>query len=438
MVEESEKDAGKLWAIFSSMKTGLALLGIVAVISGIGTLIPQEAQDPEKVKSIAPIWNNMGFTHLYSTYWFRLILGLLCLNLIVCSLQRLKGIIRLTFKPHIPMKVTNVPVKNRVVYTGDLKSLRQGVEKTLKDKSYRLYTEDNGEIWGFYGLKHRWGYWGSLITHLAFVVLVLGALIGTMLGFKGYLMAGEGNMVPIKAIQLSKGTVTQDFSVYINSAQDRTLPNGERDNWYTDLSILDKGKEVLRQEISVNHPVSYQGVTFYQASFFNAAKLTAEVKGQKIPLVLRNQGENDFQAPGTDLYFIVADMNSDNRNPAILFQVYKADGQKPIQSGQLSPRQVADIQGQYKVTFEGYTGFTGLQVKEDPGVWVIWLGCFLLVGGLMLAFYWQPMVVSGIITKNGSAGQLTFGAASGKYATKVKAEFENLVGIIKENSKPGV
>ncbi len=437
MAEEASKNEGKLWSIFSSMKTGLAILGIIVFVSGIGTLIPQEAQEPDKAEAVANIWKTLGFTHVFSTPWFRLILGLLCLNLIICSINRFNGIMKLTFRPRIPMKAGNVPTKNRVEFSGQFDSLSQVVKETLKDKSYQLFTEDNGETWGFYGLKHRWGYWGSLITHLAFVILVLGALIGTMLGFKGYLTAGEGNMVPIKTIQVNKGKVTKDFSVYINSAQDRILANGERDNWYTDISILDKGKEVIRQEISVNHPLTYQGITFYQSSFFNAAKLSAELKEQKIPIVLRNQGEDYYQAPGTDLYLIVADMSGDNRNPGILFQVYKADGQKPIQSGQLSPGQVADIQGQYKITFEGYTGYTGLQVKADPGVWVIWLGCLLLVVGMMLAFYWQPIVVSGIITKNGLLGQLTFGAPSGKYATKVKAEFENLVKIIKENSKQG-
>ncbi len=434
MAEESQNLSDKLWSIFSSMKTGLALLGLTAIFSTIGTLIPQEAQDPEKAKAVANVWQTLGFTHLFSSPWFRLLLGLLCLNLIVCSIQRFNGIRTLTFKPRIPSKPTSVPAKNSVQLAGETTLLRQAVEKTLNERGYRLVSQDNSESWSFHGLKHRWGYWGSLITHLAFVILVIGALIGAMLGFKGYMMAGEGNLVPIKSIQLSKGSVNQDFSVYINSAEDRILPNGERDNWYSDISILEKGKEVIRQVISVNHPLSYKGVTFYQSGFSNAAKLTAVVKGQNIPIILRNQGENDFQAPGTDLYLIVADMSGDTRSPGILYQVYKANGQKPIQSGQLSPGQAADIQGQYKVTFEGYSGFTGLQVKADPGVWVIWLGCFLLVAGMLLAFYWQPLVITGVLATNGASGLLTIGVTPGKYAVKVKDEFESIVKILKENS----
>lgn len=434
MEEESQKESDKLWAIFSSMKTGLALLGLIVLISGIGTFIPQEAQDPEKAKAVGKIWQTLGFTHLFSTPGFRLILGLLCLNLIVCSIQRFSGAWALTFKPRIPLKSTGVPQKNQVEIMGQTASLRQAVEETLLEKGFLLNIQESDEVWGFHGIKHRWGYWGSFITHLAFVVLVIGALLGSIFGFKGYFMAGEGNMVPIQSIQLSKGRVTQNFDIFINSAQDRTLPNGDRDNWYTDLSILEKGKEVARQTLSVNHPFSYQGVTFYQSNFANGARLTADVKGQKSQVILQDQGQNYFQAPGTDLYLIVAGTSKDSRNPGILFQVYKGNGQQPIQSGQLITGQTADIQGSYKVTFVGYSGFTGLQVKKDPGIWVIWLGCFLLVGGMLLAFYWQPMVVSGVITPNETEGKLSFGAASGKYASRVKDQFQGLVSMIKENS----
>jgi cytochrome c biogenesis protein len=31
--------------------------------------------------------------------------------------------------------------------------------------------------------------------------------------------------------------------------------------------------------------------------------------------------------------------------------------------------------------------YTGLQVAKDPGVWVVWLGCTLLVVGSIVAFF---------------------------------------------------
>ncbi len=85
MDKESRIWSDKLWEVFSSMRLGLGLLGIIAFSAGIGTLFPQVAENPTRAQAVAKIWVSLGFTHLYSTFWFRLLLGLLCINLIVCS-----------------------------------------------------------------------------------------------------------------------------------------------------------------------------------------------------------------------------------------------------------------------------------------------------------------------------------------------------------------
>jgi len=275
------------------------------------------------------------------------------------------------------------------------------------------------------------GNWGSLITHLSFVILIVGALLGSLLGFKGYFMEGAGATIPIKAIEMSKGSVSEMFSVRINSAEDRFLPNGERDNWYTDMSILENGKEVARKTISVNHPLKYQGVTFYQASFANGVRFTADVSGQKSPVVLQDQGQSFYQAPGTDLFLVTALAGSSSQTPDVLYQVYKGTAQQPIQTGQIKNGETIEVQGAYKLTYDGLAGFTGLQVKKDPGVAVIWLGCGLLLAGLLLAFYWQPVVISGIIqSENGKRGILTVGALSGKMPDSARNSLEHFVSSV--------
>jgi len=432
MVENSKGWSDRLWGVFSSMRLGLALLGIIAFVSGIGTVIPQTELDPEKAKAVGQLWQAMGFTHLYNTVWFRLLLGLLCINLVVCSIQRLGGIYHRTFKLKPPSNLAQVPQKNRTVIQGELAPLRESVQKVLKQKGYRFTLSDQSDPWGFIAIKRRLGNWGSFITHLSFVVLVIGALLGSALGFKGYFMAGAGNTIPIQMIQISKGQVSETFSVRINSAEDRMLPSGERDNWYTDLSILENGQEVARQTLSVNHPFEYQGITFYQANFSNGASFTADINGQKTPVVLQDQGRSYYQAPGTDLYLVTAlDPSSSSQKPDVIFQVYQGNGANPIQSGKLTSGQTIDVQGKYKLTFNGFAGFTGLQVKKDPGVAVIWLGCLLLLGGLLLSFYWQPVVISGIIqSENGKKGSLTVGVLSGKVTTSTREALEQIVSSV--------
>ncbi|HZK52865.1 MAG TPA: cytochrome c biogenesis protein ResB [Desulfosporosinus sp.] len=431
-MEENSKDLSeRVWSFFSSMKLGLALLGILAVVSAMGTLIPQEAMDLDKANATGYLWQKLGMTHLYSAVWFRLLLGLLCINLIVCSTHRLKSIYIRTFKLAPPSKLTQVPQKNRLVVQGELTALRESVQEVMIQKGFRFTLSDQSDHWSFIAIKRRLGNWGSLITHLAFVVLVIGALLGSLLGFKGYFMEGAGTTVPIHDLKVSKGTVSETFSVRINSAEDRLLPNGERDNWYTDLSILENGKETARKTISVNHPLEYQGVTFYQASFAEGAVFTSEMKGEKSPVVLRNQGGSFYQAPGTDLFLVINLAKNSSQQQGVLFQVYKGTAPDPIQSGQLMTGETVDVQGTYRLTFDGLAGFTGLQVKKDPGVAVIWLGCGLLLVGLLLAFYWQPLVISGMVQfENEKRATLTIGALAGKMPDSAREALEQFVGSV--------
>lgn len=434
MSERQEGITEKIWGFFSSMKLGLALLGVIALVAGVGTLFPQVNVDPEKAQAVGQIWQKLGFTNLYGTFWFRLLMGLLCINLVVCSTQRFQGVYNRTFKLKPPEGTSTVPKKVQVKWAGDGDALKLSVREVLKRRGYKIVTKENNEGWSFIAIKRRLGNWGSIIAHVSFVVLVIGAMLGSFLGFKGFFMTGAGTTVPISSINVSRGTVKHDFSVRINSAEDRFLANGERDNWYTDMSILKNSQEVARQTISVNHPFTYEGVTFYQSSFAKGVHLTADLKGKKIPLVLQEKGGNYFQAEGTDLYLIAAAINSGQQTTSIVYQVYQGTASQPIQTGQLKLGQTIDIQGKYKLTLDGNAGFTGVQVKEDPGVMVIWLGCALLLGGLLLSFYWRTSVVLGIfIVKQGNQGELTMGALAGKVAGGVQSEFERLIHDIKVN-----
>jgi cytochrome c biogenesis protein len=183
--------------------------------------------------------------------------------------------------------------------------------------------------------------------------------------------------------------------------------------------------------VSVNHPFIYKGVTFYQASFANGALFTAEMNGQKKPVVLRDQGRSYYQAPGTDLYLVATLARSSLQKPDVFISVYKGTGKEPIQTGQLKTGETIDVQGTYRLTFEGLAGFSGLQVKKDPGVAVIWLGCGLLVVGLLLAFYWHPLVISGIIkAENEKQGNLTVGALSGRMPDSTRVALEQFVSSV--------
>lgn len=422
MQSESSGWVDKIWKLFSSMKFGLTLLGIIAFTAGIGTLFPQTGDNPTKAETINQVWQVLGLTHLYSTAWFRFLLGLLFINLVFCSVQRFHGIYIKSFKPQPLESKSFIPGKIRRELSGEPNELRETVESDLRGKRFLIIAKDNEKGWSFIALKRRWGYWGSLITHIAIAVLVVAGLIGLLAGFKGYFMGLVGTTKSVQNVNVIQGKVPGDFDIRVNSFEPRFLPNGDRENWYTDLSILEKGKEVAHQTISTNHPFTYKGISFYQSSW--SVGITVGMNGQEFPVTM-NEGESTglFQLPGTDMSMSI-DVGQNLRQPTVSYQV--SQGFKKVQSGQVLMGQTVDVQGKVKLTVDGW--ITGLKVKRDPGVPLVWLGFALLVIGLLLSFYWRPLLVYGVLERaeNGS-GKLTLGVSSARFVSSVPKELDELL-----------
>jgi cytochrome c biogenesis protein len=310
----------------------------------------------------------------------------------------------------VPEGTENVPQKVRSELEGNNSGLKQATRKVLQSRGYFVRIEDNEVGWKFVGVKKRLGNWGSFTTHLAFVIVILGALIGSIGGFKGFLLADVGSTNPIQGIEIQKGMTNQNFSVRINSFEPRFLPNGDRENWYTDLSIFNSlGREVARRTISTNHPFTYNGITFYQSSW--AISYTIEFGGQKYPSDMsEGQDTGIIQLPGTDISIdVYAGQNL--HQPSLSYIAYK--GMKQVQQGQVQAGKTVNIQKKCTLSVGGWA--TGLQVKHDPGTPVILVGSILILIGLLLSFYWRPVNISGVFeTTGGDTGKLIIGIAAGK------------------------
>jgi len=74
----ADKNMNPLWNFLRSVKLTLVLLSILAIASVIGTLIQQQDS-----------------TAIYHSLWFRLIIFFLCINLIVCSIDRFPATLKL-------------------------------------------------------------------------------------------------------------------------------------------------------------------------------------------------------------------------------------------------------------------------------------------------------------------------------------------------------
>ena len=386
------------------MKLGVVLLILFAGLSIVGTFVPQESFVPEQVEQLRSIWRTLGFTHLYGSVAYRVLVLILVVNLLSCTLYRLSGI--LSSSRRLPEnktinQIVAMSVHRCLPLSAPLKDVRQNLEKELSYGHYRYQIEQEGESFAGRAQKNRFGVWGSFVVHISFLVLVLGVVIGHA-GFKGFHMTYEGASFALGDIQLDQGQLKSDWDIRINSAREKFDEHGLRDNWYTDISILQNGQELKQEVLSVNHPVAYQGITFYQASFGDGVSLFATLQGRKIPFALQEQGQTWFQVPGTSLYLLADSIGIENGRIVMTYQVLARDSSKPVQTGVIRQGEQVDIQGLYNIALVGPVNFTGLVIKKDPGVPVIWLGSALLMLGLILSFYFKPQQVWFFIVGEGT------------------------------------
>ena len=69
---------------------------------------------------------------------------------------------------------------------------------------------------------------------------------------------------------------------------------------------------------------------------------------------------------------------------------------------------------------------TGLQVTKDPGVWVVWLGCLIMVGGLIVTFFISHRRVWVLLSPNGKETNITIVGSTNRNLIAFERDFQKL------------
>lgn len=428
-----------IWKFFSSMKLGIFLLIIIAIASIVGTLILK----PDPYTGVA------DYNSFYGAIWFRFLLFLLTMNLLVCSIARLKPIMKAMEMPKADFNEGFVKkVKNAVTFKTQTTTsgAENALEQTLKNFGYRVNSKCDEEKVFLAADKGRMGVWGSFITHIAFVVIIIGAIIGNLYGFDGYINGLEGETFSLRDVRGVKNVDSSDyFEVRVDDFRLEMSPSGMPKDYFSDLVVIENGQEVLKKTIEVNDPLKYKGVVFYQSSYGQVTDIKGKFDtetGQTQEISMYEGGAAALQ--GTDLYvkavkFIPdydpaygTETKSPNpNNPAVVYAIFR--GQETIDMNVVKLNTPIQVQGG-TVEFTGFDAreYTGLQVKRDPGVPVVWLGCGLLVFGMTLSFVIQQRKVWAVISEEKGRAIVDLGGVTMKNKMAFQKEFQSIVENVKE------
>ena len=268
------------------------------------------------------------------------------------------------------------------------------VRAVLKTRRFRTINDPDDNGLNLYADRFRWGPFGTVIAHISFVVILLGFFLSATTGFKDtQFTAPVGSKVAV-------GHET-GLTVEAKSFNDAYYPDGSPSDYASDLVLYKNGVAVQRQTIRVNHPMTYDGVSFYQSFFGVAAAIKVTdaagktVFGDAVPLVWASddgtKSIGKFDIPNTGVNVFVIDAASGKVDPDIKagqvqLEVHQGNSDTPIGTqvvDQGKPTKIGDL----TYTFERPRQFTGLIVAHDPGANFVWVGSTLLVLGLFLVFF---------------------------------------------------
>lgn len=452
----------KYLTLFQGIKFNIGLFTLLAVASVLGTLIPQTPENPERVQQFLanhPQWGAIlqaaGFFNIYYSWWFIAMLALMAFDVIVCKLifGKFPGFRTFRRAETEPGAVAAQPHKAGWTDPRDPEHAEAGLESLISNQGYAVQRRElpDGSVL-LLGSKHRLQRFGSWVSHVSILIILLANLTGALYGFREVLNVVEGTS---ERMEHRPWTVTCDKFIvdwYPGTDTPKTFAS--------ELRLFTQGRLAREQQILVNEPMQHEKVRFYQATygpFLKEARIGVFLRNnpKKSPTVMLRLDE-EAAVPGTPytlriLQFVPDFSLNENQeivsrsvhaqNPAL--QVLISKNGKPLKAPwiferfptmQMPPVQADDefilVLAEYVPSF-----YTGLQITYDPGADLFWIGCTILVAGLMLLFYFHHRKVW-LWIKPAASGEadVQLGAYSSR-GRSFEREFRELADALKAGAR---
>ena len=381
----------KLLKSIADLRFAIFILLIISSFSIIGTIIEQD-QAIELYKSNYPLTNKLfgflsweiiilfGFDHVYKTWWFLSLILIFGISLITCTFLQQFPTMKLarrcqflrTFDPFRRLKFSTTLTKQAL--TKILLNIKQG--------NYSIFQQKNL----FYCYKGLIGRIAPIIVHFSMLLILLGTTIGSFGGFKAQEIIPKAENFHIQNI-LNNGKLTHipNLSGRINDFWITYTNKQTILQFYSDISILDiDGNEIKRQTSFVNSPIIYNNIYYYQTDW-NLIGLQLKSKTNQInEYPLFNNSNSKIKV------WLTWIPNSENLRNGYIATIDNLQGYCSIYNnkGQFigNLEIYENLNKDFNIYLNDILNSTGLQIKYDPSISIIYTGFFFLMISTFLSY----------------------------------------------------
>ena len=431
-----------LWQFFASVKLALVILCLIAITSIIGTVIPQkeaaEFYAANYGPKVAQVFSILDIPDMYNSWWFLALLFLLGFNLIICSIDRFPGVWKqvnadgLALTPERLQKMAN---RSSWTSPGSVDEVRAALLEKLQASGFKAGSRKDDQTTILFSQKGHWTRTGVYMVHASILVIFLGAIIGSLGGFKGSVMIPETQESSKVFLYDGKGVEELDFAVRNNKFRIDFYPNGMPKEYTSSLTVIEQGKEVLTKVIEVNDPLTYRGITFYQSSYDPYQDFVVVVTtpdGEEQTFIIPFQQQKAWTEKNLKFGVINAKVLGQS---IVSSKLWFSDGNDSPATVWIDDGAEATIErqnGTYQVSAKQMYA-TGLQVAKDPGVWWVYIGCGLMLFGLYVAFFMSHRRIWLLLRPDGDQTEVLLTGSANKNRAGFERTFENLGELLKGN-----
>ena len=379
----------KLFRSLADLRFAISILLIIALFSIIGTVIEQD-QSIETYKLNYPLTNRVfgflswdiilkfGFDHVYKTWWFISLILLFGISLLTCTfLQQLPS---LKIARRCQFFRTTQQFCRLKIFTQSPHLNFAHLLFKIKKKNYSIFQQKN-IIYCYKGLIGRIA---PIIVHFSMILVLIGSIIGSLTGFKAQEIIPKTETFHIQNI-LNNGNLTliPKTSARINDFWITYTKQTTVAQFYSDLSILDvDGNEIKHKTIFVNSPAKYNNIDYYQTDW-NLIGLRIQDNNRVIleyPLVNITNDSSKI--------WLTWIPNNQKLNDGITLLIDNLQGYCSIYNrsglflGNLELNETFNSVN--SITLLDILSSTGVQIKTDPGIPIIYSGfVFLMLSSLI-------------------------------------------------------
>jgi cytochrome c biogenesis protein len=420
------------WKLFTSIRLTVVVLLCLSVTSSLGTLIPQNEAYEQYLRTygnfFCRLFAVLDLFDMYHTWWFQMLFILLATNIIACSINRLTSTWSMIFPKERHFSPTRYrKLKNKVQFDSDIDGDElKTICANILSQSYGYFKlEDTPNGFLIFAEKGRWTRLGVYAVHVSVILVLIGGLIGSLLGFEAFVTLVEGESTDKVQIIKSGEIKKLDFSIRCDDLKLTLHPNKTPKEFRSSLTILENGKPVLKKDIIVNYPLRYKHINIFQSSYGQMPPESPHdkaLKSKKPPSKIKlnltsNASKMTYQheaiiGEAWDLpeglgkfelkeYKADAEFGGQDIGPAVAGELTSTDGKiekvllpfkfpnfDKMRQGEM----VIFIAKQPQAAFQSNSpkamrAYTGLQVTYDPGVLVVYIGFILMIIGCYVSFF---------------------------------------------------